>query len=83
MNIHHTIDTVILILKDNEILYCPQVVTNMLSARGAEARENTFFHLFEAKFSTQRRELTRLKEISKQCFTRNSVYGMVNNVLPT
>jgi hypothetical protein len=52
MNIHHAIDAVIFILKDNEILYRSQVVTNMLSACGAEAREDAFSDLFMAKFST-------------------------------
>jgi len=52
MNIHHAIDAVIFILKGNEILHRPQVVTNMLSACGAEAGENTFSHLFVPKFST-------------------------------
>jgi len=63
MNVHHTIDTIILILEGNEILYRPQVVTNMLSARGTEAGEDTFFHLFVAKFSIQRKQLTRLEAI--------------------
>jgi len=52
MNIHHAIDAVIFILKGDEILYRSQVVTNMLSACGAEARENAFSHLLVAKFST-------------------------------
>jgi len=39
-------------LKGYEILYRPQVVTNMLSACRAEAGENAFSHLFVAKFST-------------------------------
>jgi len=52
MNINHAIDAIIFILKGNEILYGSQIVTNMLPARGAEARENTLSHLFLAKFST-------------------------------
>jgi hypothetical protein len=64
MNIYYTIDAVIFILKDNEILYRSQVVTNMLSACGAEARENAFSHLFVPKFNTQEKQVTRLKEIS-------------------
>ena len=51
MNIHHAINAVIFILKGDEILYRSQVVTNMLSACGAEARENAFSHLFVPKFS--------------------------------
>jgi hypothetical protein len=52
MNIHHAIDAVIFILHGNEILYRSQVVTNMLSACGAEPGENALSHLIVAKFIT-------------------------------
>jgi hypothetical protein len=51
MNIHHAVDAVIFILKGNIILHRSQVVTDMLSACGARARENAFSHLIVAKFS--------------------------------
>jgi len=51
MNIHHAVDALIFILKGNIILHRSQVVTDMLSACGARARENAFSHLIVAKFS--------------------------------
>src|SRR3989304_7423740 len=64
MNIHHAVDAVIFILEGNIIPHRSQIVTNMLSARRARARENAFSHLFVTKFSTENKQETRLKEIS-------------------
>jgi hypothetical protein len=44
MDIHYTVNAVILVLKGNTILNSPQVIPDMLFACGAKARKNAFCH---------------------------------------
>jgi len=45
MDVNHTVDTVVLLLEGDIILYSPEVVTDVLSGSRADSGKNALLHL--------------------------------------